>query len=200
MTVETATFISELDDTLPRDTDVSDELDEHLRLVKQVLQNTFVGDGAGDDYDQAVTATLTEMNSWDARIDALEVADTTVPSPVIGRVSLILGDFDLVQVTGIGFEPQQIIGVMLPNARRQVSSEISFASWDADTNTAFPHHIWSFDFGRGSKRHTSFLGILSFQSNSTSESLQVNATNSDGFDLFVGQNVDGMELMYVAFP
>lgn len=41
MTVEVATFPSQLDPTLPASTDPRSEGDNHLRLLKSVLQNTF---------------------------------------------------------------------------------------------------------------------------------------------------------------
>lgn len=41
MTVETATFITELDNSLPLSTNFVSEGDNHVRLLKEVLQNTF---------------------------------------------------------------------------------------------------------------------------------------------------------------
>src|SRR5262245_57668569 len=41
MTVETATYISDFDPTLPTSTDLRSEGDNHIRLEKQVLKNTF---------------------------------------------------------------------------------------------------------------------------------------------------------------
>lgn len=57
MTVETATYISQLDPTLPGINDPKSEGDDHLRLTKSVLQNQFPNLGAA-----AVTPTADEIN------------------------------------------------------------------------------------------------------------------------------------------
>lgn len=43
MTVEVASFISQFDQTLPTSTDLRSEGDNHMRLIKAVLQNQFPG-------------------------------------------------------------------------------------------------------------------------------------------------------------
>lgn len=58
MTVETATYISQLNPTLPSINDPKAEGDDHLRLTKSVLQNQFPSLGAA-----AVTVTAAELNS-----------------------------------------------------------------------------------------------------------------------------------------
>ncbi len=58
MTVETATYISQLNPTLPSINDPKAEGDDHLRLTKSVLQNQFPNLGAA-----AVTVTAAELNS-----------------------------------------------------------------------------------------------------------------------------------------
>lgn len=58
MTVETATYISQLDPTKPGINDPKSEGDDHLRLTKSVLQNQFPSLGAA-----AVTVTAAELNS-----------------------------------------------------------------------------------------------------------------------------------------
>lgn len=57
MTVESATYLSQLDSTLPTGGDVKSEGDNHLRLIKAVLKATF------PNVSGAVTATHTELNS-----------------------------------------------------------------------------------------------------------------------------------------
>jgi hypothetical protein len=57
MTVETASFISQLDATLPASGDPKSEGDNHLRLVKSVLKAQFPNFGTN-----AVTPTATEVN------------------------------------------------------------------------------------------------------------------------------------------
>lgn len=57
MTVETASFISQLDATLPASGDPKSEGDNHLRLVKSVLKGQFPNFGTN-----AVTPTAAEVN------------------------------------------------------------------------------------------------------------------------------------------
>jgi len=60
MGVESASFISQLDDTLPTASDAVSQGDNHLRLIKSVLQGQFTTLGAA-----AVTTTATELNLLD---------------------------------------------------------------------------------------------------------------------------------------
>ena len=57
MSVETATYISQLNPTLPSINDPKAEGDDHLRLTKSVLQNQFPNLGAA-----AVTPTAADLN------------------------------------------------------------------------------------------------------------------------------------------
>ena len=57
MTVETASYISQLDDTLPLSGDKKSEGDNHLRLVKTVLRTQFPNFGTA-----AMNASTTELN------------------------------------------------------------------------------------------------------------------------------------------
>jgi hypothetical protein len=57
MTVESATFIGSLNKTLPLDTDPKSEGDDHLRLIKAVLQATF------PNLNGPVTVTPDQLNS-----------------------------------------------------------------------------------------------------------------------------------------
>ena len=60
MGVESATYISQLDDTLPTASDAVSQGDNHLRLIKEVLQGQFTTLGAA-----AVTTTAAELNLLD---------------------------------------------------------------------------------------------------------------------------------------
>lgn len=57
MAVETATFISQLDNSLPTAADLISEGDDHIRLTKTVLKTQFPNFGT-----TAVTASATELN------------------------------------------------------------------------------------------------------------------------------------------
>lgn len=65
MTVETATFLSQLDATKPAATDPKSEGDDHLRLVKAALKAQFPNFGAG-----AVNVTHTALNYLTAALSA----------------------------------------------------------------------------------------------------------------------------------
>jgi len=56
MSVETATYISQLDSAKPAGTDLKSEGDDHLRLIKTTLENTFTG------ITGAITSTQDELN------------------------------------------------------------------------------------------------------------------------------------------
>lgn len=75
MTVETATFISQLNPTYPTAGDPKSEGDDHIRLTKGVLQSQFTNLGT-----TAVTATASELNATVGRsadIAAISGAATT---------------------------------------------------------------------------------------------------------------------------
>ncbi|MGL5965382.1 MAG: phage baseplate protein [Fusobacteriaceae bacterium] len=61
MTVETnARFINELNEAYPRNRDLIKEGDDHIRLMKSVVKNTFPG------IDKAITPTADKLNKWDS--------------------------------------------------------------------------------------------------------------------------------------
>ena len=60
MGVETATYISQFDNSLPTSSDAVSQGDNHLRLIKSVLQSQFTTLGAA-----AVTTTAAELNLLD---------------------------------------------------------------------------------------------------------------------------------------
>lgn len=69
MTVESASYISQLSATLPSSTDPKSEGDDHLRLLKSVLQTQFPNLGAN-----AVTPTAAQIN--DVPNKAVKTGDT----------------------------------------------------------------------------------------------------------------------------
>ncbi len=66
MPLETGEFITDLVITNPLGTDPKSQGDDHMRLIKKVVQQSF------PNIDAAATPTPTEINSWEARITALE--------------------------------------------------------------------------------------------------------------------------------
>lgn len=86
MSLETATFISDLIDTNPASGDAKSQGDDHIRMIKATLKNTFTA------LNGAVNATVEEMNylvgvnsliqtQLDAKVDDTEVgnADGDIP-------------------------------------------------------------------------------------------------------------------------
>jgi len=61
MPVESATYIDKLEKDYPLQDDDVSQGDDHLRLTKSVLKNTFPGSG-GDGFKEAITASETELN------------------------------------------------------------------------------------------------------------------------------------------
>tara|TARA_X000001382_G_scaffold130908_1_gene127760 strand:- start:6710 stop:7471 length:762 start_codon:yes stop_codon:yes gene_type:complete len=57
MTVETGTYINSLNAQFPPETDALSEIDEHLKIIKSTIKNTF------PNVDAAVTATPAELNT-----------------------------------------------------------------------------------------------------------------------------------------
>lgn len=73
MTVETGDYIDNLDPNAPDDTQPAGEANEHLQLIKRVLDRTFVGK-TGDRYDDVSGPILigpVEINGLPGRIDAV---------------------------------------------------------------------------------------------------------------------------------
>ena len=74
MALETATLISDLNSSNPTATDGLAQADDHIRLIKAVLQSTFPNINA------AITATDEIINGIDARVATLE-ADSALAAP-----------------------------------------------------------------------------------------------------------------------
>lgn len=74
MSVETATFLNELDPTKPDGSDVRSEGDNHLRLIKAVLKATF------PNINGAVSVTDEQINSVVNKLDATVAAIQTLMS------------------------------------------------------------------------------------------------------------------------
>lgn len=85
MTVETATFISDLNATYPASTDAKAEGDNHLRLLKSTIKATFPNINA------AVTPTAAELNKL-AGLGALSGANTGDQTSVSGSSGSCTGN------------------------------------------------------------------------------------------------------------
>lgn len=73
MTVETATYISELNPALPSINDLKREAPQHFGLIKQVLQNQFPNFGTA-----AMNASVTELNYMVGATSSIQTQLTTL--------------------------------------------------------------------------------------------------------------------------
>ena len=71
MPTEVATFIEELDPTRPADTETAGEADDHLRLLKSTINNTFLG-SVGDLWDIGLATGPRAIDAFDGRLDGIE--------------------------------------------------------------------------------------------------------------------------------
>ena len=106
MALDNANYIAALSPADPLATDPVGEGDDHIRTVKTVLVNTFVGDiGASDTYDSINGAVLigpTVLNALPGRVTVVEglVNDLSSP-PAIGDVAPNTGAFTTLDVTSM---------------------------------------------------------------------------------------------------
>lgn len=107
MPLETADHISELVITNPLGTDPKAQGDDHLRLIKKVLQGDF------PNIDDVVTVTPAELNSFEARLKALEGIEIATTSLANSPV-----DFDFPEG-----EPKRVV-IALENFRDSTPNNI----------------------------------------------------------------------------
>ena len=197
MPVEPATYISDLNTEWPTDEDLTTEMDDHIRLIKKVLLNTFPGTPVTDEFDQAITATLAQMNSWDARITALENL-VAAPGPVLGELDLLTGDpVDVV----LGFNPKQII--IWGTTKSIDAARFSYGSFNAQSGFAYPGQFWTNpvtnNFSGGSKVFDNFAFSISEAANVTTDTFSV-AIIDGGFRVTFNTFTNGVQALYLAFP
>ena len=105
MAVETATYISQLSATLPLATDPISQGDDHIRLIKEVLQAQFSGlsgttavtaDGAEMNLLDGCTATTTELNYLDITTLGTSANSKAVTQSAGGVVTIGAADGDQV--------------------------------------------------------------------------------------------------------
>lgn len=110
MPLEVATYISQLDENWPTGGDRQDRGDDHIRLIKDVIKNTFAGP-SGNGYDKAITVSADLLNNLQATLDGLAQsikdahpigslelrADNVNPASVYPGTTwtLIVGDYSL---------------------------------------------------------------------------------------------------------
>lgn len=200
MGLETGTYISDFVVTNPADSDPANQLDDHIRLVKSFITATFAG-SVGDDYDEPVTATSDQIDSWESRLTSLEAQPTTLASPKSGMVTM--SSNQTYSVTGLGFQPNHIVAYCVDYWLSVGSSYHSFgvASWSAtNADTAI-----SVD-AAGSVAALSTVATLTnlflatvYPSQNTRTEVAISNVGSDGFDLSFDKFSGGARVMYLAF-
>jgi hypothetical protein len=102
MTVETATYISQLSATLPLATDPISQGDDQIRLVKDVLQKQFTSLGAAAVTTTAVelnlidgyTGTTAELNTLDVTTQGTSEVSKVLTADASGDVTIADGAYD----------------------------------------------------------------------------------------------------------
>ena len=88
MAVESATYVNQLNETLPTNTDPISEGDNHLRLIKQVLKNTFPNIGG------QVTINESDLNNAAIRSAAL-TSGALVKADASGKLTSSYAEADV---------------------------------------------------------------------------------------------------------
>jgi len=104
MGLETSNYIDGLDPTWPTGLDPRNKGDDHLRLLKGVLKQTFPGEG-GQGFDQPINATETELNHSSGLTDNIQaqlntltslIASTSTDTVPIGGIIMYSGAFSAI--------------------------------------------------------------------------------------------------------
>jgi len=201
MTVEVATYIADLDETNPADSALANELDDHLRLIKAVLKNTFNGTPVTDVFDEAVTPTMAEMNTWDARLTALEAfVSPAEQAPVFRHQVVTAGAGNI--VVSLGFRPSIIIGWAITTGVPAIF-QMSFGAWNETDDKGFPLSFSGDGWSTGAwDRTLVYLSSLYTLVNQTSitEQISIANVNNDGFEIARDVVTTGADLLYIAWP
>jgi hypothetical protein len=145
MTVESASYISQLNPALPSAADAKSEGDDHFRLMKTVLQTQFPNFGAG-----AVTATHSDLN----RVAGANTATLTFSS---GNMGLGMSPTYAVDVTGSAGS-----GFRFNVGSNQVvlAVDVGAVGGVAGTLNAAPFALWAGGAVRAWVMHTGQLRLV----------------------------------------
>lgn len=201
MTVESATYLDDLNELYPEDNSPRNEIDDHIRLIKSVLKATFPGDGASDLMDAAITATRAQVDAWDARVTTLETTGLSQIPPYVGYENITwLGGADYT-VSGVGFEPSAIIaaGVTVSGSGDDTKAQLCFSSYTgSDPN---PKGI-AVDHASYARTFDLVTQLMAFVDSGGTEhtEMTIKSLNSDGFILEFGAFAQEIHMVYMAFP
>ena len=137
MPTETATYIDDLDVTKPGNAEDASEGAAHLRLLKATIKATF------PNVDAAVTATDTEINSWEERVSDLEGETLKADGTVAMTAALNLNGFKVTSLAQpvadsdaarwVDVKLLYPVGHVLINATSSTNpaSYLGFGTWEA---------------------------------------------------------------------
>ena len=195
MGLETGTYISDFVPTAPLDSDPANELDEHIRLVKSFVTATFTN------YDEAVTTPSANLDTWDARITALEARTHATFTPATGFIEM--SAHQNYTASGLGFQPSHIIAYCIDYWGQDAASyhTLGTVSWSPTGDTALSVNA----IGPGSELSTVadltklFLTTV-YPSQVPRSKIAISNVGADGFDLSFITFGGGAKVLYLAFP
>ena len=176
MALESASYIAQLNSYNPTSTDTVSQADDHLRLIKSVLKNTF------PNLDQPVTATPAQLNSpvpqgfiglWSGSVGAVPsgwaLCNGSNGTPDL-RNRFVVGAGDTYSVGGTGGATTQTLSVgNIPAHTHTVSGTSGTAGGHTHTVND-PTHSHSYYVGSGAATElgTGYTGTSGLATNAAS--------------------------------
>lgn len=144
MTVETAFFIKDLNETFPRSRDLISEGDDHIRLIKSSIKNTFPG------IDRAVTFTADDLNKLDANLTVTDFDVTLDSNLTIGTGKVVSLGGGAVKNVGTPVDPTDAVNMAFLQGSATWPVGSIYLSIDArNPNAIFGFGTWqAFSQGR----------------------------------------------------
>jgi len=144
MGLESATYISELVATNPLATDAISQGDDHIRLIKSVLQAQFSGlsgttavtaDGAEMNLLDGCTATTTELNYLDITTLGTSEASKAVTADASGDVTIADGAYDFDVASHDGTNGLKLAGTLVTATATELNLIDGYTGTTAELNT-----------------------------------------------------------------
>ena len=176
MALETGTYISDLNINNPTITDQIDQGDDHIRLIKKAIKNTF------PNVSNAVTLTHTEINELPGDITALE---TTINTTITDGLAL-KAPIDAPTFTGIASADTPAAGT----STTQLATT-AFVGTELTNYVAAAANIGADAVALGTKTTGNYTAAVHGDTNNSSgvASITVDGTAGEGTDF-------GLELSY----
>jgi hypothetical protein len=144
MGLETASYISQLVATNPLATDPISQGDDHLRLIKSVLQTQFSGlsgttavtaSGTEMNLLDGVTATTTELNYLDITTLGTSEASKAVTADANGDVTIADGAYDFDVASHDGTNGLKLAGTLVTATATELNLIDGYTGTTAELNT-----------------------------------------------------------------